>query len=85
MAAVIGVWLTVIEQLLVLSVAAMAMLIRLVPDAVAITNTAVCACSTGTTNHHDVPSRPTRQFSAAVWLCVMGHDRFVTACVAVGA
>jgi hypothetical protein len=51
---------------------------------VCVTKIAVAVDSTGTTSHHDVPSRPTRQFSGVEWLCVIGHDRFVTACVAVG-
>lgn len=60
---VVGVWATVIEQFPVFSVAPMAMLTRLVPLCVCVTNTAVRRSRTGTTSHQLVPSLPTTQFS----------------------
>jgi hypothetical protein len=68
MFAVVGVWLTVIEQLFVFNVALIVMLLMTTVDAVCVTNTAVAACSTGTTSHQDVPSFPTTQSSADAWL-----------------
>lgn len=65
---VAGVCETVMAQLFVSSVAEMVMLRMIVVAAVCVTKTAVRASSTGTTNHHDVPSRPTMQFSGVEWL-----------------
>lgn len=51
---------------------------------VVVANDAVAVASTGTTRYHDVPSLPTMQ-SSFECAPVIGHERFVTVAVAVGA
>lgn len=84
----------VMEQLPVLSEALMFTSVKTCCDAVpvtnvrctvCVTNTAVGACSTGTTSHQFVPSFPTRQSSFTYPDSEIGHDRLTTFAVTAGA